>query len=120
MVWWKIYNIFSKSRKTNGQAQSRRPDLVYGLNFLQKNFETPVGLINLNINYKHTGKYVDWDGSKNSKQKSTDIVDLSMNKNLSGNIFSIKISNLLNERYERPATYFQDGRQLRVGLKRLF
>ena len=115
-----IYNVLSKSRKTNGQAQSRRPDLVYGLNFLQKNFETPVGLINLNINYKHTGKYVDWDGSKNSKQKSTDIVDLSMNKNLSGNIFSIKISNLLNERYERPATYFQDGRQLRVGLKRLF
>ena len=31
-----------------------------------------------------------------------------------------RISNLLNEGYERPATYFQDGRQLRVGLKRLF
>ena len=115
-----IYNIFSKSRKTNGQAQSRRPDLTYGINYLKKKLPSPFGLINLNLNYKYTGKYIDWDGSANSKQKSTDIIDLFLTKNLLGNTFSLKLTNLLNERYEKPATYSQDGRQIRFGFKRKF
>ncbi len=115
-----FYNLFSKSRKTNGQAQSRRPDLSYGLNYSKKNLNSPFGNINLNLNYKFTGKFIDWDGSANSKQKSTDIVDLSLTKNLFGNIFSLKLTNLLNERYEKPATYNQDGRQITFGIKSLF
>jgi len=115
-----IYNIFSKSRKANGQAQSRRPDLSYGVNYLKKKLRSPFGLINLNLNYKYTGKYIDWDGSVNSRQKSTDIIDLSLTKNLRRNTFSLKLTNLLNERYERPATYSQDGRQIRFGFKSSF
>ena len=115
-----FYNVFSKSRKTNGQAQSRRPDLVYGFNFLKKNLDSPIGLINASLNYKHSGKYTDWDGSKNSKQKSTDLLDLSLTKNLFENNLFMKITNVLNERYEKPATYTQDGRQLRLGFKRIF
>ena len=69
---------------------------------------------------KYTGKYIDWDGSKNSRQKSTDIIDLSLTKNLFGNIFSLKLTNILNERYEKPATYSQEGRQIRFGFKSLF
>ncbi len=115
-----FYNIFSKSRKTNGQAQSRRPDLSFGLNYLKRNLLTPIGKININMNYKHTGEYVDWDGSKNSKQKTTDIIDLSLTQNLNGNNISLKIKNLTNERYEKPATYNQDGRQLSIGFKRNF
>tara|TARA_B100000963_G_scaffold335072_1_gene328885 strand:- start:1112 stop:2968 length:1857 start_codon:yes stop_codon:yes gene_type:complete len=115
-----FYNIFSKSRKTNGQAQSRRPDFSYGLNYSITKLSSPIGNINLNLNYKHTGKFIDWDGSANSKQKSTDLLDLSLTKNLNGNIFSLRLSNLLNERYEKPATYHQDGRQIRIGIKSLF
>ncbi len=115
-----FYNIFSKSRKTNGQAQSRRPDLSYGLNYSIKKFPSPIGDIDLNLNYKHTGKFIDWDGSANSRQKSTDLLDLSLTKNLFGNIFSLKLSNLFNERYEKPATYKQDGRNIRFGFKSLF
>ena len=115
-----LYNIFSKSRKTNGQAQSRRPDLSYGLNYSKKELQSPIGLINLNLNYKHTGKYIDWDGSANSRQKSTDIVDLSLTKNLLGITFSLKLTNLLNERYEKPATYKQDGRQFKIGFTKLY
>ena len=48
------------------------------------------------------------------------MINMSLSKNLSGNIFSINISNLLNERYEKPATYSQDGRQIRFGFKRLY
>ena len=108
-----IFNIFSKSRKQNGQAQSRRPDLSYGANYSKKILLSPVGPFNINLNYKYTGQYIDWDGSENSKQKSTNILDLSLTKNLMGNTFSLKLSNLLNERYEKPATYSQDGRQIR-------
>ena len=115
-----IYNNFSKSRKTNGQAQARRPDLSYGANYSKKVLLSPIGPFNINLNYKYTGQYIDWDGSANSKQKSTDIIDFSLTKNFLGNIFSLKLTNLLNEKYEKPATYSQDGRQIRFGFKSLF
>jgi vitamin B12 transporter len=115
-----IFNIFSKSRKMNGQAQSRRPDLSYGTNYSKKISFSPVGPFNINFNYKYTGPYIDWDGSKNSRQKNTDIMDLSLTKNLLGNTFSLKLSNLLNERYEKPATYNQDGRQIKLGFKKIY
>ena len=115
-----IFNIFSKSRKTNGQAQSRRPDLSYGANYSKKILLSPVGPFTINLNYKYTGQYIDWDGSANSRQKSTDIVDLSLKKNLFGNTFSLKLTNILNERYEKPATYSQDGRQIRFGFTSAF
>ena len=57
---------------------------------------------------------------KNSKQKSTDIVDLSITKNFIGNTLYLKLTNLLNERYEKPANYSQDGRRIRFGFKRSF
>ena len=115
-----IYNIFSKSRKTNGQAQSRRPDLSYGVNYSKKILLSPAGPLNINLNYKHTGQYIDWDGVANSRQKSTDIIDLSLTKNLFGNTFSLKLTNMLNERYEKPATYSQNGRQIRFGFTSAF
>ena len=115
-----IFNVFSKSRKTNGQAQSRRPDLSYGANYSKKILLNSVGPFTINLNYKYTGQYIDWDGSANSRQKSTDIVDLSLKKNLFGNNFSLKLTNILNERYEKPATYSQDGRQIRFGFTSAF
>ena len=41
-------------------------------------------------------------------------------KNLFGNIFSLNITNLLDENYEKPATYSQDGRKFRLGFKRTY
>jgi len=115
-----IFNIFSKSRKTNGQAQSRRPDLSYGANYSKKILLNSVGPFTINLNYKYTGQYIDWDGSANSRQKSTNIVDFSLKKNLFGNTFSLKLTNVFNERYEKPATYSQDGRQIRFGFTSAF
>ena len=31
-----------------------------------------------NLNYKYIGQYIDWYGSANSKQKITDVIDLSL------------------------------------------
>lgn len=115
-----LFGIFSKSRKSNGQAQNRRPDLSYGLNLFQKIKKSPIGLFDINLNYKFTGKYIDYDGSKNSRQKETDILDLYLIKNIIGNSFSIKITNLLDEKYEKPATYSQNGRKITFAYKKLF
>ena len=45
---------------------------------------------------------------------------MSIRKNWYGNIISLNFTNLLNERYEKPATYSQDGRMLRIGFKKLY
>ena len=79
-----IFTNFTKSRSTKGQAQNRRPDLNYGSNYLKKFVSSSIGAFNLNLNYKYTGKHTDYDGAKNTRQKSTDIVNLSFSKKLFG------------------------------------
>jgi len=115
-----IFTNFNKSRKVNGQAQNRRPDLNYGSKYIKKFTTNRYGMFNLIADYKYTGKHIDWDGEKNSRQKSTDIFNLSLSKKIFNNNFYLSITNLTNERYERPQTYSQDGRKLRVGLKKTF
>ena len=46
-------------------------------------------------------------------------VDMSIRKNWYGNMFSINFTNLLNERYEKPATYSQDERAVSFGFRRV-
>ena len=115
-----LFTNFSKSKKVNGNAQARRPDLSYGANYTKKFKSSVYGPFNLGLNYKYTGRFLDYDGSGNSMQKSTDLIDLSINKNWLGNIVSLNLTNLLNERYEKPATYSQDGRQLRIGFRKTY
>ena len=115
-----LFNNFSKSRKDNGQGQNRRPDLSYGANYFKKLRKSPFGEIMVNINYKHTGKYIDWDGSKNSIQKSVDLIDLSLKKKLSENLISLDIKNLLNKNYEKPASYSQDKRKISINFQRSY
>ena len=111
-----IFTNFSKSKKTSGSSQLRRPDITYGSNYFKKFVNSPIGPFNMNLNYKFTGKHLDTSG----KVKSTNLIDMSASKDLYGSTFSLNISNLLNERYEKPATYSQDGRQLRIGVVRKY
>ena len=115
-----LFNNFSKSRKDTGQAQNRRPDLSYGANYFKKIRKSPIGEVIMNVNYKHTGKYTDWDGSKNSVQESVDLVDLSIKKKLSDNLISLNIKNLFNKNYEKPATYSQDKRKISINFQRSY
>ncbi len=114
-----LFTNFSKSKQTSGAAQQRRPDVTYGSNYFKKFLNSPIGPFNLNLNYKFTGKHWDYKGGA-VKVKSTNIVNMTAAKSLYGNTFNFSISNLLNERYERPITYRQDGRQFRLGFSRNF
>ena len=113
------FSEFSKSKNTDGQAQLRRPDLTYGSNYTKGFLNDFLGPFYLNLNYKYTGKHIDIDNGR-LKMKSTDIINMSLSKNMFGSVFSANISNLLNERYERPATYSKEGRQLRLSFKKIY
>ena len=114
-----LSNIFSSSKKTDGRSQSRRPDRTYGLNYTKKFRSNLFGPFNINYDYKHFGKHIDYDDG-DTKVDSTDIMNVSISKKIYRNIFSLSISNLLDEHYERPATYSQNGRKLKFGFRKLY
>ncbi len=115
-----IISHFAKSRTDTGGPNSRRPDLSYGVDYSKKFNLSEYGQFDLNLNHRFIGDHIDWTGSKNEFVKSVDLVDMSIRKNWHGNIISLNFTNLLNERYEKPATYSQDGRMLRIGFKKLY
>ena len=115
-----VLSHFAKSRTASGGPNSRRPDLSYGVDYAKKLDLDKYGPFNLNLNYRYIGDHIDWTGSKNEFVKSVDLVDLSIRKESFGNIYSLSFTNLLNERYEKPGTYSQDGRQFRIGFSRLY
>jgi len=43
---------------------------------------------------------------------------MSIRKNWYNNMVSLNFTNLLNERYEKPGTYSQDGRQVSFGFRK--
>ena len=111
---------FAKSRTASGGPNSRRPDLSYGIDYSKKFNSSPYGPFDLILSHRYIGEHIDWTGSKNEFVKSVDLVDMSIRKSLFGNEISFNFTNLLNERYEKPATYSQDGRMLRIGLRRSY
>ena len=113
------FATFSKSKTEKGVSQQRRPDLNYGANFSKKFINSVVGPFNMNLNYKFTGKHLDYDGGT-AVAKSTKVVDVIFSKDLFGSIWNLSISNLLNEKYERPLTYTKDGRRLTIGLRKSY
>ena len=113
------FTTFSKSKTEKGASQQRRPDLNYGANFYKNFINSAVGPFNMNLNYKFTGKHLDYDGGT-AVAKSTKIVDIIFSKDLFGSIWNLSISNLLNEKYERPLTYTKDGRRLTISLRKSY
>ncbi len=115
-----ITSHFAKSRTDTGGPNSRRPDLSYGIDYEKKLNVKNYGSVNLNLNYRYIGEHLDWTGSKNEFVKSVDMLDLTLRKKKFNNVFILSFTNLLNERYEKPATYSQDGRQFRIGFTKLY
>ena len=115
-----LISHFAKSRTDLGGPNSRRPDLSYGIDY-SKEFSIPsYGSFNFDLSHRYIGDHIDWTGSKNEFVKSVDLVDISIRKNWYGNIISLNFTNLLNERYEKPATYSQDGRMVNLSFRRAY
>ncbi len=115
-----ILSHFAKSRTASGGPNSRRPDLSYGVDYIKNFNHKKYGPFKLNLSHRYIGDHIDWTGSKNEFVKSVDLIDLSIKKDWYNNVFSLNLTNLLNERYEKPATYSQDGRMISFGFRKKY
>ena len=107
------------SKKENGSDQLRRPEKTYGFDLNQKIKIDFFGDFNLNANYKHYGKHFDTHASNFStiEMDSTDIIDLKIIKKLSNSDLYIKVTNALDEAYQKPHGYNQENRVIKFGIK---
>ena len=113
-----LTSVFSKSREGNGRPQLRRPEQQFGVKYSQKIKSDILGPFNLHYDYRHIGKVEDWkNGSKRAKVDSTDIMNLSLNKEINKINWSINITNLTDEIYQRPDTYNQEGRKIGLSFR---
>lgn len=114
-----IFSSFLSSKKENGASFTRRPSKNYGFSLNNKLDNSYFGNFNLNLSYNHYGKHFDVHSSNYStiEMDSTDIVDLNLTKKFNNTDLFIKVSNLLDEGYQRPHGYNQDGRILKFGVK---
>ena len=115
----KLFSSFLSSKKENNSDQLRRPEKNYGL-IVSKNFKKIfLKDFNLNLSYSHYGKHFDTHSSTFStiEMDSTDLIDLKLSKKINNSNLFIKVSNLLNENYQRPHGYNQEQRSIKFGLK---
>ena len=117
-----LYSSFLSSKKENSSDQLRRPEKNYGAIFSRNIFTKYIGDINLDLVYNHYGKHFDTHSTSFStiEMDSTDLVDIKLSKNgLIGNYF-LKISNMMNENYQRPHGYNQEKRRINIGFKKSY
>lgn len=114
-----LFTSFLSSKKENGSDQLRRPKKNYGLNISKKVKNNLIGQLNFNIKYSHYGKHFDTHSTDFSTIEidSTDIIDFKVTKKLNNSDFFIKVTNALNENYQRPHGYNQENRVLKFGYK---
>jgi vitamin B12 transporter len=106
------------SEKTDGSAQLRRPELSFGINYdraLDNNF-------NVYTNYKYTGEQLDIHNSNWSTvtMPETHLLDVGVTKNYYGIDIGLSVNNLLDQDYQSPHGFSQEGRKLNFVLKRRF
>jgi vitamin B12 transporter len=114
-----FFSSFLSSKKENGADQLRRPEKNIGINFIKKNKNKKFGEYNLGITYNHYGKHFDTHSSNFStiQMDSTDLVELNLTKKFNNGTLYFKISNLLDETYQRPHGYNQEKRSIKIGFK---
>ena len=114
-----LFSSFLSSKKENNADQLRRPEKSYGLNVSKKIKNNLIGDLFLNLKYNHYGKHFDTHSSNFStiEVDSTDLIDLKIVKKINNSEFYIKITNALDESYQRPHGYNQENRIVKFGLK---
>ena len=111
-----IFNTISSSKKTDGNHQLNRPDSTYGISYDVNINNSLFGPLAINYNYKHYGKSFDFAPSV-TKVDSTDIMNFSVSKKINFGVLNFNITNLLDEGYQRPHGYSQNGRLINIGFR---
>ena len=114
-----LFNTITSTKKKDVSHQLTRPDSTYGLNYFRIFYLKFLGKFKLNYDYKHYGKAFDYDpGIK--KVDSTDIMNLSVSKEILNMNWSLNLKNILDEHYQRPVGYGQNGRNFSLSLRQSF
>lgn len=110
----KLMSSILSSKKENGSDQLRRPQRNYTLNYNKKFYNN----LNLNLTLHHYGSHYDSHSTsfKTIKMKSNDLVNLKISKKIGISTYFFKISNLLNESYQKPHGYNQEKRVIKFGI----
>ena len=115
----KLFSSILSSKKENGSDQLRRPTKNYGVNYKKKINNNYFGKFDFNILYNHFGKYKDTHSSSFNTitMDNINLIDLKISQKRDSDVFYIKLSNLLDENYQKPHGYNQEGRIIRFGFK---
>ncbi len=113
-----FFSSFLSSKKENNASQLRRPNKNYGLNVYRKIKNNLFGNLTLNLKYNHYGKHFDTHSTNFStiEMDSTDLIDLKITKKLNNGNFYIKLTNVLDETYQRPHGYNHENRIIKFGM----
>ena len=114
-----FFSSFLSSKKENESDQLRRPEKNYGMNFSKQIENDIFGDLNLYLKYNHYGKHFDTHSKSFSviEMDSSDIVDLKITKKIKNKNFYFKITNVLNETFQRPHGFNQENRMFKFGIK---
>ncbi len=117
-----LFSSFLSSDKVGGAPQLRRPEKTYGFNLNKKFNNDEFGNFNVNLKYNHYGKHFDTHSTSFATVEldSTDIFDISLSKNYGVYDLQFNITNLLDEGYQRPHGYSQNGRLFNFAIKTNF
>ena len=114
---FKVFANHLNSKKKDA-VQLRRPN--YSLGFMHNhNFATD---FSLTTNYKYKGEHLDVHNSNYStiSMPETHLLDLNLGYNYHGIKFGISLTNVLDEDYESPHGFNQEGRKLTLGFHKSF
>jgi vitamin B12 transporter len=116
----KDFRVFAShlNSRTNDAVNVRRPEWNLGL---MHNMELEDDWA-LTTNYKFKGEHLDIHNSNWStiSMPETHLLDLTLSKNWYGIDLGVTMTNLLDEQYESPHGFGQDGRRLQFGFRRSF
>ena len=114
------FRVFAShlNSKTNDVVSLRRPNWSLGFMHtkdLENNFS-------ITTNYKFKGEHLDVHNSNWStiSMPETHLLDLNVGYNYHGIELGFSLLNLLDERYESPHGFNQEGRKLQFGFRRSF
>jgi len=106
------------SKKEDGSTQLRRPKLSVGTNFMKKLNDD----MRFVANYKFTGEHFDTHNSNWSTitMPETHLLDVGIKKNFGGYELGLNMFNLLDQDYQKPHGFVQEGRHLGFTFRRTF
>jgi len=114
------FRVFTShlNSKTNDTVSLRRPNWALGFMHtkdLKNNFS-------ITTNYKYKGKHLDVHNSNWStiSMPETHLLDLNLGYNYHGIQLGVSMLNLLDENYESPHGFSQEGRKFTLGLNKSF